>query len=175
MSAASSPFRQSGDSRLAATCRSGFREQIDGIGWPRATLYIDTQDTRDDAVFRGPVGLQAPVFRQESEGGIRRRMRKQPGGESGLRCCLGMESSVRATGMHGVRFDGPHHGLGNGGCCEVGEPAGVLFDTAACNDQHEYDDRSVRETDRGSYRAASVQSPPTFERLTTLEHALSRA
>jgi hypothetical protein len=56
---------------------------------------------------------------------------------------------------------GPHHGLGSGGCCEMGEPAGVLFDTAACNDQHEYDDRSVRETDRGSYRAASVQSPPT--------------
>ncbi len=50
---------------------------------------------------------------------------------------------------------GPHHGLGNGGCCEMGEPAGVLFDTAACNDQPEYDDRSVRETDRGSCRAAS--------------------
>ncbi len=77
----SPPFRQSGDSRLAATCRSGFREQIDGIGWPRATLYIDTQDTRDG--FRGPVGLQAPVFRKESEGGIPRRVRRQPGGESG--------------------------------------------------------------------------------------------
>jgi hypothetical protein len=35
MSAASSPFRQNGVSRLAATGRSGFRQQIDGIGWPR--------------------------------------------------------------------------------------------------------------------------------------------
>ena len=32
MSAASSPFRQNGDSRLAATGRSGFRKQIDGLG-----------------------------------------------------------------------------------------------------------------------------------------------
>jgi hypothetical protein len=32
MNAASSPFRQNGDSRLAATGRSEFREQIDGLG-----------------------------------------------------------------------------------------------------------------------------------------------
>ena len=38
MSAASSPFRQNGDSSLAATCRSGFRRQIDGLGWPLANL-----------------------------------------------------------------------------------------------------------------------------------------
>jgi hypothetical protein len=46
MNAASSPFRQSGVSRLAATGRSGFRRQIDGTGWPRATLVCidDTQD-----------------------------------------------------------------------------------------------------------------------------------
>ena len=50
MSAASSPFRQNGVSSLAATGRSGFRQQIDGIGWLRATLCIDTpQDPRDDA------------------------------------------------------------------------------------------------------------------------------
>ena len=49
MSAASSPFRQNGDSRLAATGRSGFREQIDGLGWPHANLCIDTQDPRDNA------------------------------------------------------------------------------------------------------------------------------
>ncbi len=49
MNAASSPFRKNGVSRLAATGRSGFREQIDGIGWPRATLCIDTRDPRDDA------------------------------------------------------------------------------------------------------------------------------
>ena len=49
MSAASSPFRQNGDSRLAATGRSGFREQIDGLGWSRANLCIDTRDPRDEA------------------------------------------------------------------------------------------------------------------------------
>ncbi len=52
MNAASSPFRQNGDSRLAATGRSGFREQIDGIGWPRANLCIETRDPRDDARVR---------------------------------------------------------------------------------------------------------------------------
>ena len=49
MNAASSPFRQNGVSRLAATGRSGFREQIDGLGWPRASLCIDTGDPRDNA------------------------------------------------------------------------------------------------------------------------------
>ena len=49
MSAASSPFRQNGVSRLAATGRSGFRRQIDGLGRSRASLYIDTQDPRDEA------------------------------------------------------------------------------------------------------------------------------
>ena len=49
MKTASSPFRQNGDSRLAATGRSGFRQQIDGLGLPRASLYIDTQDPRDEA------------------------------------------------------------------------------------------------------------------------------
>jgi hypothetical protein len=49
MSAASSPFRQNGDSRLAATGRSGFREQIDGLGWPHASLCIHTGDPREEA------------------------------------------------------------------------------------------------------------------------------
>jgi hypothetical protein len=49
MSAASSPFRQNGDSHLEATGRSGFRQQIDGLGWPRATLYVDTRDPRHKA------------------------------------------------------------------------------------------------------------------------------
>ena len=49
MNAASSPFRQNGDSRLAATGRSGFREQIDGLGWPRASLCINTGDPREEA------------------------------------------------------------------------------------------------------------------------------
>jgi len=49
MRAASSPFRQNGVSRLAATCRSGIRQQIDGLGWPRETLCINTRDPRDEA------------------------------------------------------------------------------------------------------------------------------
>ena len=49
MNAASSPFRQNGDSRLAATDRSGFRRQIDGLGWLRATLCISVRDPRDYA------------------------------------------------------------------------------------------------------------------------------
>ena len=54
MSAASSPFRQNGVSRLAATGRSGIREQIDGLGWPRASLCIDTRDPRDEASVGRP-------------------------------------------------------------------------------------------------------------------------
>jgi hypothetical protein len=46
---ASSPCRQNGVSRLAATGRSGFRQQIEGLGWPRANLCIDTRDPRDEA------------------------------------------------------------------------------------------------------------------------------
>ena len=49
MSAASSPFRQNGVARLAATDRSGFRRQIDGIGWLRAILCISIRDLRDEA------------------------------------------------------------------------------------------------------------------------------
>jgi hypothetical protein len=53
MQTASSPFCQNGDSSLAATCRSGFRQQIDGVGWPRATTCIDTRDPRDEACSVG--------------------------------------------------------------------------------------------------------------------------
>ena len=49
MKTASSPFRQNGDSRLAATGRSGVRQQIDGLGWPHASLCINTGDPRDNA------------------------------------------------------------------------------------------------------------------------------
>ena len=49
MKTASSPFRQNGDSRRAATGSSGFREQIDGSGWSRAILCINTRDPRDEA------------------------------------------------------------------------------------------------------------------------------
>jgi hypothetical protein len=102
MSAASSPFRQNGDSRLAATCCSGSHEQIDGLSWPRASLCIDTQDQLIRAKRRvvrhpSPGDRQAPIFRQESEGGIQRRIRRQPGGESGWRWSLGMEPPGRAA------------------------------------------------------------------------------
>jgi hypothetical protein len=100
---------------------------------------------------------------KESEGGIRRRMRKQPGGESGRHSCMGMEPSVRAAGTHGARFDGSHRGLGNGGCCEVGEPAGVLFDAAARDDQHGYFGRPLREVGHGSSRAAPGAPPPLMD------------
>ena len=90
-------------------------------------------------VFRGPGDRQAPIFRQESEGEIWRRMRKQPGAESGWRYYLGMEPSGRAAGTYEVRLGGSHHGLGNGGCCKVGEPAEESFDATARDDQHEYD------------------------------------
>ena len=49
MNAASSPFRQNGVARLAATDRSGFRRQIDGLGWLRAILCISVRDPRDYA------------------------------------------------------------------------------------------------------------------------------
>jgi hypothetical protein len=49
MNAASSPFRQNGVARLAATDRSGFRQQIDGIGWLRAIVCIRIRDLRDEA------------------------------------------------------------------------------------------------------------------------------
>ena len=49
MSAASSTFRQNGVSRLAANRSLGVRQQIDGLGWPRASLYINTRDPRDYA------------------------------------------------------------------------------------------------------------------------------
>jgi hypothetical protein len=75
MNAASSPFRQNGDSRLAATGRSGFRQQIDGIGWPRENYASTLRSALTRRVFRGPGDRQAPMFRQGSEGGIRRRMR----------------------------------------------------------------------------------------------------
>ncbi len=51
--------------------------------------------------------------------------------------CLGNEPSGRAAGTYGARLGGQHHGLGNGGCCEVGEPAGVRFDATTRKDQHE--------------------------------------
>ena len=80
MNAASSPFRQNGVSRLAATGRSGFCQKIDG--WAGCVQdYASILEIRAKRrVFRGPDDRQAPIFRKESEGGIRRRIRRQPGG-----------------------------------------------------------------------------------------------
>ena len=104
-------------------------------------------------LFRGPGGRQAPIFRPVSEGGIRRRFRRQPGGESGRDWSMDVGPPVRAVATQGTRSGGSHHGLGNGGCCKVGEPAEESFDTTARDDQHEYDGRSLLETDRGGCRA----------------------
>ena len=41
-------------------------------------------------VFRRPDDRQAPIVRKESEGGIRRRMRRQPGGGSARHSCMGI-------------------------------------------------------------------------------------
>jgi hypothetical protein len=64
---------------------------------------------------------------------------------------------VRAAATQGARLGGSHHGLGNGGFCKVGEPAEEPCDATTRNDQHEYDGRSLRETDRGGCRAALPQ------------------
>jgi hypothetical protein len=70
MNAVTSPFRQNGGSRLAANDRSGFREQIDGSAG-RVRCYTSKLEIRATTrAFHGPGDRQAPIFRQESEGGI---------------------------------------------------------------------------------------------------------
>ena len=96
----------------------------------------------------GPADRQAPIFRQKREGGIRRRMRKQPGAESGQHSCMGMVPSVRAFGMYGARLGGSRHTCGNGGCCKRGAPAQGLRGQSAQPSRHKCDSRSLRETDR---------------------------
>jgi hypothetical protein len=135
----------------------GFASRLTGLAG-RVRAYASVLKIRATRqVLGGPADRQAPIIREESEGGIRRRMRKQPGGESGLgqHSCMGIGPSAWAAAAYGARFGGPHHGLGNGGCCEVGEPEGVLFDAAARDDQHEYFDRSLLEVGHGICRAAS--------------------
>ena len=90
MNAASSPFRQNGDSRLAATGRSEFRKQIDGMGWPRATLCIETRATGCSA---GRVPGRPRYSARRAKVGFGGKWR-QPGGESGRYGCLGMRTSV---------------------------------------------------------------------------------
>ena len=104
-----------------------------------------------------------------SLGGIRRRMRRQPGGESGRHRCLGMGPSVRAAGTYGARLDGPHHGPGNDGCCKVGAPAQGLRGQSAQPSRPKYDSRSLRdsETDRGICQAATGGPPPSPRAIVT--------
>ena len=153
MNAASSPFRQNGVARLAATDRSGFCRST---GLASCVQYYASvfEICATRRVFRGPGDRQAPIFRPESEGGIRRRVRRQPGGESGRDWCMDVGPPVRAAATQGTRLGGSHHGLGNGGCCKVGEPAEESFAATARDNQHEYGGRSLRETDRGGCRAA---------------------
>ena len=70
--------------------------------------------------------------------------------------CLGMETPVRSACTQGAGLGGSHQCLENGGCFKVGEPAGALFDATTLNDQHQYDDRSLQETDRGSCNVGSL-------------------
>jgi hypothetical protein len=83
-------------------------------------------------VFRGPDDRQAPIFRNlkesELEGGIRRRIRRQPGGESTalMNGYIAVESSSwcvwRAIGRLAPR---PSTMGTLSGCCEGGDPAGL--------------------------------------------------
>ena len=118
--------------------------------------YASTLEIRATTrVFRGPADRQAPIFRQEREGGIRRRMRKQPGGESGRHSCMGMGPSVRAFGTYGARLGGSRHTCGNGGCCKRGAPAQGLRGQSAQTSRHKCDSRSLRAVHRGICQAAS--------------------
>jgi hypothetical protein len=65
MNAASSPFRQNGVARLAATDRSRLRQQIDGTGWPLGCGMAHRHPTfaRIARVLPGPGDRQAPIIR----------------------------------------------------------------------------------------------------------------
>ncbi len=54
------------------------------------------------------------IFLPESEGGIRRRVRRQPGGESGRDWCMDVGPPVRAAATQGTRLGGSRHGHGLG-------------------------------------------------------------
>ncbi len=114
MNAASSPFRQNGDSHLAETGRSGFRKQIDGLGWPRAHLCIDTssRSARRGACSAGRVTGRPRNSAWRAKVGF--------GGECGGSRAARADGAVvwawdrrgRAAGLYGARFEGSHHALG---------------------------------------------------------------
>jgi hypothetical protein len=77
MNAASSPFRQSGLSRLAATGRTEFRKQARRDGLVAcASMHQHSRSARR-ACSAGRV-TGRPRYSAESEGGIRRQIRRQP-------------------------------------------------------------------------------------------------
>ena len=80
MSAASSPFRQTASlASQRPVAREFASRSTDWAG--RVQAYASTLEIRAKRrELGGPADRQAPIFRQESEGGIRRRMRRQPGG-----------------------------------------------------------------------------------------------
>ncbi len=78
--AASSRFRQNGVSRLAATGRSGFASRSTGLAGHVRDYASSLEIQMTMRVFRGRV-TGRPRLRQESEGGISRRVGRQPGGQ----------------------------------------------------------------------------------------------
>jgi hypothetical protein len=133
MNSASSPFRLNDVSSLAATDRSGFRQQI-SVGWPCDVCMI-SQDPRDESLFRGQRAWQAPRFLQESEDGIRRRRRRQTArifrhmaaGPSSLHSRERGALRRNVQSGQGARLGGSQHCLGQEHCL-----------TPTRNDQQEY-------------------------------------
>ncbi len=97
MSAALSPFRQKGDSRLAATGRSGFRQQIDPLACRMRHYGLRIRATT--RVFCGPGDQQAPISHHESEGGIRRRVWRPTGGDESTSLMSGY-GTVGSSSLH---------------------------------------------------------------------------
>jgi hypothetical protein len=75
MNSAPSPFRLNGVSSLAATIARapGFRQQMTVLAG-RAMYASFLKIRATSRVFRGQGARQAPIFLQESEDGIRRRL-----------------------------------------------------------------------------------------------------
>jgi len=101
--AASPPFPPNGVSRLAATDGAVFRQQLEGVSWPRATFCIGTQDPR--ARSMGRVTSRPRYSARGAKVGLRGEFGgTQLGGESGRHCYLGMGQPVRrAVGTQGTR------------------------------------------------------------------------
>ncbi len=80
MKTASSPFRQNGDSRLAATGSSGFKFRVEireqslsrSTDWAgRVQVYTSTLEIRATRqVLRGPADRQAPIFPRRAKVGF---------------------------------------------------------------------------------------------------------